>query len=111
MVKNHYQLDQNNPKYQGVWLPYALVRKYPSASNDVQWHYLFPSDRLSSDPETGCLRRHHIDETSLRKAVKMAANHAEIEKMSLAILYATHLLHTYYNEVLTFARCKSNWPQ
>jgi len=96
MVQSIYNQDKTNPSYKGVWLPYALVRKYPSASNNVQWHYLFPSGRLSSDPETGCLRRHHIDETSLRKAVKMAANHAEIEKNvtchTLRHSFATHLL-------------------
>ena len=59
-------------------------------------NYLFPSGRLSSDPESNCLRRHHIDETSLRKAVKMAANQAEIEKNvtchTLRHSFATHLL-------------------
>jgi len=80
MVKSHYHLDQSNPSYNGAWLPYALARKYPNASKDVQWHYLFPSSRLSTDPETGSLRRHHIDETSLRKAVKIAASKAGIEK-------------------------------
>jgi integron integrase len=96
MVQSIYKQDEANPNYKGVWLPYALVRKYPSASNNVQWHYLFPSGRLSSDPETNGLRRHHIDETSLRKAVKMAAYHAKIEKNvtchTLRHSFATHLL-------------------
>ncbi|MBL4822033.1 MAG: integron integrase [Colwellia sp.] len=95
MVQSIYKQDEANPNYKGVWLPYALVRKYPSASNNVQWHYLFPSGRLSSDPETNGLRRHHIDETSLRKAVKMAAYHAKIEKNVTCHIrnsFATHLL-------------------
>jgi len=96
MVQSIYKQDQLNPNYKGVWLPYALARKYPSASNDVKWHYLFPSNRLSIDPETTLLRRHHIDETTLRKAVKMAAQNAEIEKNvtchSLRHSFATHLL-------------------
>jgi len=96
MVQEIYNQDQTNPNYKGVWLPYALARKYPSASNDVQWHYLFPSGRLSSDPETDFLRRHHIDETTLRKAVKVAACSAKIEKNvtchTLRHSFATHLL-------------------
>ena len=96
MVQSIYKQDEANPNYKGVWLPYALARKYPSARNNVQWHYLFPSGRLSADPETGYLHRHHIDETSLRKAVKMAAYNARIEKNvtchTLRHSFATHLL-------------------
>lgn len=96
MVQSVYKQDQTNVNYKGVWLPYALARKYPSASNNVQWHYLFPSGRLSSDPATGFLRRHHIDETSLRKSVKVAAYNANIEKNvtchTLRHSFATHLL-------------------
>jgi integron integrase len=96
IVQSIYQQDKSNPNYKGVWLPYALARKDPSASNNVQWHYLFPSGRLSVDPETGNLRRHHIDETTLRKAVKMAAHHANIDKNvtchTLRHSFATHLL-------------------
>ena len=96
LSKSYFQLDQYNPKYKGVWLPYALARKYPNAAKELGWHYLFPSSRLSKDPETGLLRRHHIDETSLRKAVKLAAKDADIEKNvtchTLRHSFATHLL-------------------
>ena len=96
MVQSIYQQDQLNPDYKGVWLPYALARKNPSASNDVQWHYLFPSNRLSTDPETDFVRRHHIDETTLRKAVKVAARNGGIDKNvtchTLRHSFATHLL-------------------
>ena len=96
IVRSIYQQDKSNPNYKGVWLPNALARKYPSASNDLQWHYLFPSGRLSVDPESAYLRRHHIDETTLRKAVKMAAHNANIDKNvtchTLRHSFATHLL-------------------
>jgi len=91
-----YQQDVRNAYYQGVWLPNALVRKYPSAAMNLSWHYLFPAIRLSTDPESNKLRRHHIDETGLRKFVKKAAKDANIEKNvtchTLRHSFATHLL-------------------
>jgi integron integrase len=91
-----YQQDTNHPNYAGVWLPFALARKYPSAPTSLGWHYLFPSARLTLDPESNKLRRHHINETVLRKSVKKAAKEANIEKNvtchTLRHSFATHLL-------------------
>lgn len=97
-VKNIYQQDMKNPEYGGVWLPFALARKYPNASQTVGWHYLFPSSRLTIDPESEILRRHHVNETVLRKSVKQAAHKANIEKNvtchTLRHSFATHLLQS-----------------
>lgn len=96
LAKNIADKDLENKNYQGVWLPYALDRKYPNANKDRLWHYLFPSMRLSVDPESKLVRRHHIDHTSLRKTVKKAAYNAQIEKQvtchTLRHSFATHLL-------------------
>ncbi|WP_440876867.1 integron integrase [Thalassotalea sp. PLHSN55] len=96
IAKAMAEADKNAPDYAGVWLPFALSRKYPQAKLDTLWHYLFPSLRLSLDPESGFRRRHHIDHTSLRKAVKVATAEAKIEKNitchTLRHSFATHLL-------------------
>ena len=95
-VKLFYQQDIENPAYQGVWLPNALAKKFPSASNQLNWHYLFPSYQLSVEPQSNKLRRHHLDESTLRKFVKKAAFNANIEKNvtchTLRHSFATHLL-------------------
>lgn len=75
-----YEQDINNINYQGVYLPYALDRKFPNAEKEFNWHFLFPSSQLSIDPETNVLRRHHINETSLQKAIKNTAQKVKIDK-------------------------------
>lgn len=40
----------------GVYLPYALDRKYPSAGREWAWQYALPSGRLSVDPRSGLTR-------------------------------------------------------
>lgn len=85
-------------EYAGVWMPDALARKYPSGAKSIGWQYLFPATKLSYDPDSGALRRHHFDESALNKLVRGAARQAnltlDVTCHSLRHSFATHLLQS-----------------
>lgn len=84
-----------------VELPYALDRKYPNAPFAWEWQYVFPAGQFSKDPRSGHIRRHHVFETSVQKAVKYAAQQASIHKHvgphTFRHSFATRLLELGYD--------------
>ena len=84
-----------------VHLPHALARKYPNAPRSWGWQYVFPAGQRSTDPRSGEVRRHHLSESAVQKAVRDAVLQSGVDKPgschTFRHSFATHLLESGYD--------------
>ena len=99
-IKKQHDADLKD-NYGAVYLPDALSRKYPNAAKEFRWQFVFPSVKLSTDPRSGIVRRHHIHENGLQKHIRHAGTKAGLTKRvtchTLRHSFATHLLEANYD--------------
>ncbi len=101
-LKNQIETARRNHRrdlvngYGEVYLPHALERKLGQAVKDFKWQYIFQASKISSCLRTGVMRRHHLHDTAVSKALRAATHAANISKRvsahTLRHSFATHLL-------------------
>jgi integrase len=80
----------------GVALPEAWELRHPNDGKTLPWQWLFPSHKLSADPRSERIRRHHVHENGIQNAVRRVTAGGDFPRRAhchmLRHSFATHLL-------------------
>jgi integrase len=90
-----------------VALPEALDRKYPNAPREWIWQWVFPATRTYTDPTSQEVRRHHLHESVIQRAVRQAAIATGITKHVSSVPCVIPLQPTRSRAATTSAPSKS----
>ncbi len=75
---------------------FCTRKKYPNTRIETKWKFLFPMNKVSKDPRSEVIRRHHIHPKTLGRNISKASKKANIFKKisshTFRHSYATHLL-------------------
>jgi integron integrase len=100
LVKDLHQKDLAGG-YSGVFLLDSLARKYPTAPKKFSWQWFFPAIQLTRVPGTTEVRRFHLHESHVQRAISAAVEQAGIYKRASAHTFrhsfASHLLQANYD--------------
>ncbi|MCD9460039.1 integron integrase [Marinibactrum halimedae] len=97
-VYHQFDCDEGFPD---VYMPFALAKKFPQQAKSLHWRFIFSSHQRSLDPRSGKEMRHHINASTLERALRSAVKTARIQQKvtchTFRHTFATQLLENGYD--------------
>jgi len=87
--------------YNGAFMFTQIEKKYKNCAKDLIWQWFFPAKQLTKIADSKEVRRFHLHDSHVQKAIKKAVREAQTLKRATAHTFrhsfATHLLQANYD--------------